>query len=196
MSARRLWRRQWPWLLGAVLLAAAAVVGPYWDRQRQFRVKGGQEAAQVVAAGAWARYAGVRWRLREVATRRPEALPPQLGLPANARVAIVTLAVNPEPGMDSQSRAARCTLVLRDGRGRGWRADPDALSLYMRMAQTQRDCSRPRDGPRIGPYPVKRLFMLPDDVAIADLRLELQLFPLPADVPTGVYLEMQLAGGR
>lgn len=196
MSAREWWRQQWPWLMGSALLATWAVLVPYWERKHEFRVTGGSQAARVVAAGTWGRYAGARWRVRELATLRPDALPGQVRLPAHAQVLILTLEVNPAPTLADQDNTARCTLLLRDGRGRGWRADPDPLRLYARMAGTERDCARPKAAPRIGPYVVKRLFLLPSDAAIPDLRLELQEFPLPGNEPAGVFLEMRLAGGR
>lgn len=177
-------------------MAAWAVLGPYWDRKREFRVQGGEDAARNVPVGAWGSYAGARWRVLEVSSVPRDKLPEQVQLPANGQVLTLRLEVNPGPDGAGQNNVSRCKLVLRDGRGRGWQGDPDALRLYARMLKYPMDCARPRQGPHVGPYTVHQLFLLPDDAAIADLRLELQLFPPPQSEPTGVYLDMQLAGGR
>lgn len=197
MSTPGWWRRQWPWLLGAAVLATAAVVGPHLERTREFRMRH-PDAARPVRAGAWGGYAGAEWRLRGLALHDQAMLPADLLLPGNARVAVVALEIRPGPGAAGDIDAARCSLLLRDGRGRSWRFAPEALFTYSRRAGLALDCARPRDGAGSGPYTVHLPFLLPDDVDIADLRLELQLFPLPPEdvEPAGAYLDMALAGGR
>jgi len=191
------WRRQWPWLLGAVVLAAGAVVGPHLDRKREFRTRDA-EAARAVPAGAWGRYAGAEWRLRGLALQDQSLLPRDLLLPGNARVAVVELEIRPDQTTTGESNVARCSLLLRDDHGRSWRFAPEALTTYSRRAGHALDCARPRGAPDSGPYTVRLPFLLPDDVRPKDLRLELQLFPLPPEdvEPAGAYLDMALPGGR
>jgi len=191
------WRRQGPWLLGAAVLAAGAVAGPYFDRQREFRIHRA-DAARAVPAGAWGRYAGAEWRLHSVTVQDQTLLPRDLQLPDNARVLLAELEIRPDPTTTGESNVARCALRLRDGRGRSWRSAPEALVAYGRRAGFALDCERPRERPVGQPYMARLPFLLPDDVPPAALRLELQLFPLPPEdvEPPGTYLDMALPGGR
>lgn len=197
MSSAGWWRRQWPWLLGAVVLAAGTIVWPHFDRQRANNFHR-ESAARTVPAGAWGRYAGAEWRLRGVTVQDRTMLPRDLQLPDNARVLLAELEIRPDLTETGESSVGRCALTLRDGRGRGWRASPEALVTYSRRAGFPLDCARPRGQPA-GPEYVARLpFLLPDDVSLSELRLELLLLPLPpgSDELSAAYLDMSLPGGR
>ena len=191
------WRRQWPWLLGAAVLAAGTVVWPHFDRQSLITFHR-KDAARAVPAGAWGRYAGAEWRLRGVTVQDRSMLPRDLRLPANARVLLTELEIRPDQTAIGESGVGRCALTLRDGRGRGWRASPETLTTYSRRAGFQLDCARPRGEPAGPPYVVRLPFLLPDDVPPTDLRLELLLLPLPpgSDERSEAYLDMALPGGR
>lgn len=195
MSARR---RQWPWLAGSVLLAAIAVGAPYLERQREFRIKRGPEAARFVAFGQTGRYAGAQWRLQELTKVNLAKLPGQPILPANARVLLISMDVTPDQHLSGESNIGGCSMHLRDGQQRGWRFAPEALSTSIQQLRLPHSCERPRGGPPVGGYPVHALFMVPDDVPLKDLRLELQLFPLPSEFEdeAGQYLDFQLPDGR
>jgi len=197
VSAAGWWRRQGPWLLGAAVLAAGAVVGPHFDRHREFRIHRA-DAARTVPAGAWGRYAGAGWRLRGITVQDRAMLPRDLRLPDNARVLLAELEIRPDQTATGESNTSRCSLLLRDDRGRGWRFAPETLVTYSRRAGFALDCTRPHDRPIGQPYVVRLPFLLPDDVPPSDLRLELQLFPLPPEAtePPGAYLDMALPGGR
>jgi len=191
------WRRQWPWLLGAAALAAVSVAGPHFDRQREFRIHR-VDAARTVPAGAWGRYAGAEWRLHGIIVQDRAMLPRDLRLPDNARVLLAELEIRPDRTAAGESHVARCAPRLRDGHGRSWRASPEALVAYSQRAGFPLDCERPRGQPAGPPYVARLPFLLPDDVHPTDLRLELQLFPLPPEdvEPPGAYLDMALPGGR
>lgn len=197
MSAAGWWRRQWPWLLGATVLAAGTVAWPHFERQRAIHFHR-EDAARTVPAGAWGRYAGADWRLRGVTVQDRAMLPRDLRLPANARVLLAGLEIRPDKTTTGESSVGRCAPTLRDGRGRGWRASPEALTTYSRRAGFSLDCARPR-GQAVGqPYVARLPFLLPDDVSPADLRLEVLLLPLPpgSDELPEAYLDMALPGGR
>lgn len=169
------WRRQWPWLMGTVVLGTCAVAGPYLQAKRDSFVIDEADEIQMVAAAKWGHYRGARFHLVAIKPVPANLLPREQRLLPGSQVLVMGLDIVPDLTKAGETSVRMCRLALRDGRGRSWVAAPDELAVTNKLMGADGDCSRSQSEARVGPYQIKRLFLVPADVAVADLRLEVSL---------------------
>lgn len=199
MSNRSWWRKQWPWLLGTAILAAAAVAWPYFQWKRVERTFGQEDVAEFVKSGEMAKYRLSNWKLNNIVKLdKPGQLPADVKIRPDAQIIMTTLYIVPGKNKTGEVNTKLCALTLRDGKGRGWNDAPNVLRPYIRQMKYNWGCDRSRDAPRTGGYEIQNLFLIPKDVSLTDLRLEVVSTGQeegPGD-PPGNYLTMQVPGGR
>lgn len=190
-------KREWPWLLGSLALIAWLLVFPYLQGSNDSWIVTDADELQPVPAAQWGHYRGARFRLIAIKRVPAAVLPAGMRLPPDTQVVVAGVEIVPDRGKDGETDVSRCSMTLRDGGRRGWKAAPNELAAVNKLLRLYGDCSRPADGLRQGPYQARQLFLLPAGVPLPDLRLELsRLVAAPEGESPTRRLSMQAKGGR
>jgi hypothetical protein len=117
------WRRQWLWLLGALVFGTWALYGSYsamWEHSAESELKHPIN----VPHGTWAHYEGARWRLLEL-RQASDGKVPDIGMHLVARFELI-----PDAGSTAK-KLLHCYLSLSDENGRRWKDDPLLLGTFV-----------------------------------------------------------------
>jgi hypothetical protein len=182
------WRHRGRWLLGALLLAAWALYMPYHEwREQDQRMR--PTRPLTVAAGAWARYEGARWRLLEVAPgttsmrRRP-----------GTYLLVARFELIADAGTSAKSLDA-CKSRMSDAQGRYWETSSvGGISVHGVRSKLPTSCGSglTEHFQQIEPVPGKpwqftQTFEIPNTVDAGSLHPEI-LILWPKQSPRGQYL--------
>lgn len=186
------WRSNRLWLLGAAALGAVAFAWPYREALDHYQRTDPSRPIDV-AAGAWGRYEGARWRV--VDARWQEAGP---GTPFKARkdaaVVLVRYEVIIDKGLPAKKFDA-CQGRLSDAQGREWEANPSALSRY--RGELSRSCGSYYDrknfesisAPNGRPFRFEHVFLVPKTQGLRGLHPQIRM---PQPKTPGSYLRFDL----
>lgn len=178
------------WLLGAAVIAAAIFALNY----RAVKKDVGPKPAIEVVAGAWAQYAGGRWRV--VSVRRNKVGP---GTPFDLRADSVVVGVTFELVADKGSVASDfsgCQSRMLASDGRYWEANPTEVMRY--QADLPTSCGggygpdfKPIEPQPGKPYRFKLLYQIPRNQSLRDMRVDL-MYALPRNSPRNTLLRLAL----
>lgn len=194
-STRGWWRRNAPWLVGAVVLGVLAFALPWREEKQNQAIRSPQRPVDV-PAGGWAHYEGARWRVVET-----ELLPAGgFGSDLDVRDDDAMLVVRFEVIADRKTLGKTldsCQGRVSDDRDRHWEANPLPLSRY--RGKLQRRCGTRstadfRTEQALGgrPFRFEHVYQIPKGLEPARLRPELRM-PVPKSTPKGTYLRFALA---
>ncbi len=188
------WRRQRAWLAAAVVLGVLAFYLPWRINERELdRIRPRTAIAAATDAQAWSDYEGARWRI--VGVRRDVAPVGTAAeyLHAEATRLVIDFEVIPGAGVDAQ-RLDQCKGRLVDANGRRWEANfPARLSTWMMRQRFNGTCgSRATGEPATAvegqPFAFTHAYLIPSDVALQDLHVDVFFPPFTTTPKMGTYL--------
>ena len=194
-SPRGWWRRNAPWLAGAVVLGVLAFALPWREEEQNQAIRSPQRPVDV-PAGGWAHYEGARWRVVETELLPAGGFGSALDLRDDDAMLVVRFEVVPDRNTLGRTLDS-CQGRVSDDRGRHWEANPPPLSRY--RGKLQRRCGTRstadfRTEQALGgrPFGFEHVYQIPKGLEPARLRPELRM-PVPKSAPKGTYLRFALA---
>lgn len=192
------WRRNRHWLPAAAVLGVLAFYLPWRINERELdRIRPRTAIVATPGEAVWSEYEGARWRITGVRREPAKAGTAAEYMHADATRLIVDFEVVPGATVDAE-RLDQCEGRLVDTRGRTWEANfPAKLSTWMLRQRLSGSCGsrvvgEPATAAADQPFAFTHAYLIPADVPMQGLQVDLFFPPSTTTPKMGTYLRLTL----